>query len=150
LEDVVHDQYYVTWCASRTRPRNKIEWQERWKRIETRKDGKANSITSVQSDSLIRIWHFNKGGQWDRIYSIEWKSSTLSAHGGWRGAKTWLYEVWDIIRKLTPVECERLQWLPNNYTEGISKTQRYKCLWNAFNVDVVAHILRNLPWKREA
>lgn len=45
------------------------------------------------------------------------------------------------IRKLTPIECERLQGLPENYTEGISNTQRYKCLGNAFNVDVVAHIL---------
>lgn len=46
------------------------------------------------------------------------------------------------IRKLTPVECERLQGLPDNYTEGIAKTHRYKCLGNAFNVDVIAHILR--------
>jgi DNA-cytosine methyltransferase len=46
-----------------------------------------------------------------------------------------------VIRKLTPIECERLQSLPDNYTDGISNTQRYKCLGNAFNVDVVAHIL---------
>ena len=45
------------------------------------------------------------------------------------------------IRKLTPIECERLQCLPDNYTEGVSNTQRYKCLGNAFNVDVVAHLL---------
>jgi DNA (cytosine-5)-methyltransferase 3A len=45
------------------------------------------------------------------------------------------------IRKLTPVECERLQGLPDNYTEGVATTHRYKCLGNAFNVDVVAHIL---------
>ena len=45
------------------------------------------------------------------------------------------------IRKLTPIECERLQGLPDNYTEGVSNTQRYKALGNAFNVDVVAHIL---------
>ena len=44
------------------------------------------------------------------------------------------------IRKLTPTECERLQGLPDGYTEGVAKTQRYKCLGNAFNVDVVAHI----------
>jgi DNA (cytosine-5)-methyltransferase 3A len=49
--------------------------------------------------------------------------------------------VGDRIRKLTPIECERLQSLPDNYTEGIAKTNRYKCLGNAFNVDVVAHIL---------
>ena len=45
------------------------------------------------------------------------------------------------IRKLTTVECERLQSLPDNYTEGVSNTQRYKALGNAFNVDVIAHIL---------
>ena len=45
------------------------------------------------------------------------------------------------IRKLTPIECERLQSLPDNYTEGIAKTHRYKCLGNAFNVEVIAHIL---------
>ena len=50
----------------------------------------------------------------------------------------------EIIRKLTPVEFERLQSLPDNYTEGISNTQRYKALGNAFNVEVVAHILKGI------
>ena len=45
------------------------------------------------------------------------------------------------IRKLTPIECERLQSLPDNYTEGIATTNRYKCLGNAFNADVIAQIL---------
>jgi len=49
-----------------------------------------------------------------------------------------------VIRKLTPIECERLQSLPDNYTEGVSNTQRYKGLGNAFNVDVVAHIIKSL------
>lgn len=44
-------------------------------------------------------------------------------------------------RKLTPIECERLQTYPDNYTVGISNTQRYKCLGNSFTVDVIAHIL---------
>lgn len=48
------------------------------------------------------------------------------------------------IRKLHPVECERLQGLPDNYTAGVSNTQRYKCLGNAFNVDVIAHILSHI------
>lgn len=91
--------------------------------------------------SLIRVGQFGKGGQGDRIYSPDGKSVGLSALDGGRGAKTGLYEVEKEIRKLTPIECERLQGLPDNYTEGISNTQRYKCLGNAFNVDVVAHIL---------
>jgi len=47
-------------------------------------------------------------------------------------------------RKLTPIECERLQTLPDNYTDGISNTQRYKCLGNGWTVDVVAHILKQI------
>lgn len=69
--------------------------------------GKANSLTTVQTDSMV-----------EQDFAI---------------------------RKLTPIECERLQGLPDNYTEGISNTQRYKCLGNAFNVDVVAHILSFIP-----
>ena len=47
-------------------------------------------------------------------------------------------------RKLTPLECERLQTVPDGYTEGVSNTQRYKMLGNGFTVDVIAHILSNL------
>ena len=49
-----------------------------------------------------------------------------------------------LVRKLTPIECERLQTLPDNYTEGISNSQRYKCLGNSFTVDVIAHIFKSL------
>lgn len=49
------------------------------------------------------------------------------------------------IRRLTPIECERLQSLPDNYTEGIPITARYKCLGNAFNVEVIRHILSHIP-----
>jgi len=48
------------------------------------------------------------------------------------------------IRKVTPLECERLQTLPDNYTEGCSNTQRYKMIGNGFTVDVVAHILKGM------
>lgn len=45
------------------------------------------------------------------------------------------------FRKLTPIECERLQTLDDNYTEGVSNTQRYKMLGNGFCVEVIKHIL---------
>lgn len=63
---------------------------------------------------VSQIW---KWWQWDRIYSLMWKSVCLSANWWWRGAKTWLYNVSNWVRKLTPIECERLQWLPDDYTE---------------------------------
>ena len=47
-------------------------------------------------------------------------------------------------RKLTPRECERLQTVPDNYTVGVSNTQRYKMLGNGWTVDVIAHIFNNL------
>ena len=46
----------------------------------------------------------------------------------------------ELYRKLTPLECERLQTVPDNYTNHVSKTQRYKMLGNGWTVDVVAHI----------
>lgn len=49
-----------------------------------------------------------------------------------------------LYRRLTPVECERLQTVPDNYTEGVSDTQRYKMLGNGWTVDVIAHIFKGL------
>lgn len=101
----------------------------------------------------IRLGHIGKSnGQANRVYSIEGKSVCLQAQAGGGGAKTELYKI-DLpdgdytIRKLTPVEAERLQTLPDNYTEGISKAQRYKCIGNGWTVDVIAHILKNIPFE---
>lgn len=122
--------------------------------LEPRTDGKTNCLTTVQKDNLVcepvRVGQIGKGGQGQRIYSVRGKSVTLSANGGGQGAKTGLYKI-DlpdgdyIIRKLTPVEAECLQTLPDNYTAGISNSQRYKCIGNGWTVDVIAHILNNLP-----
>ena len=48
------------------------------------------------------------------------------------------------IRRLTPIECERLQGFPDNWTRGLSDTQRYKCLGNAVTVNVIEHIIKQL------
>jgi len=48
------------------------------------------------------------------------------------------------VRKLTPLECERLQGFPDNWTEGLSDTQRYKCCGNAVTVPVVHYIAKHL------
>ena len=54
-----------------------------------------------------------------------------------------IYNRCDIsYRKLTPIECERLQTFPDNWTDCISNTQRYKSLGNAWTVDVIVHILK--------
>tara|TARA_B100001093_G_C26452320_1_gene852829 strand:- start:189 stop:734 length:546 start_codon:yes stop_codon:yes gene_type:complete len=47
-------------------------------------------------------------------------------------------------RKLTPIECERLQTMPDDYTNHVSKTQRYKMIGNSWTVDVIAHIFKGM------
>ena len=47
-------------------------------------------------------------------------------------------------RKLTPIECERLQTVPDNYTNHVSNTQRYKMLGNGWTIEVITHILKNM------
>ena len=47
-------------------------------------------------------------------------------------------------RKLTPLECERLQTVPDNHTNHVSNTQRYKMLGNGWTIEVIAHILQNM------
>lgn len=85
------------------------------------------SITEFEE----REWTYEKA---DRKIPVEWKMTTLTA--------SWNDDIieWCRVRKLTPIECERLQTLPDNYTEWVSDTQRYKSLWNGRTVDVIAHI----------
>lgn len=114
---------------------------------------KANCL-QTQSDFYqylepVRIGHIGKGGQGQRIYSVISKSISLTTNSGGKGGTTGLYKI-DLpdgeylIRKLTPLECERLQTLPDNYTEGVSNTQRYKAIGNGWTVDVIAYIFKHL------
>ncbi len=78
-----------------------------------------------------------------RVYSPDGKSPTLTTmQGGHRQPKVAEDETrW---RKLTPLECERLQTVPDGYTEGVSNTQRYKMLGNGMTVEVIKHIFKNI------
>lgn len=108
-----------------------------------------------------------------RIYSADGKGRCLIANGGGQGAKTGLYAIptdkpiyevkgglitikgkqypiklpdgFYIIRKLTVTECERLQTLPDGYTQhaGVSETQCYKGIGNGWTAEVIIHILSN-------
>jgi len=106
------------------------------------------SMVAIPVDT-IRLGHLNSGGQGDRIYSVKGKSVCLSANGGGRGAKTGLYKI-DLpdgdyyIRKLSPIECERLQTIDDDFSKGVSTTQRLKMIGNGWTVDVIFHIMKNM------
>ena len=81
-----------------------------------------------------------------RIYAEYGKMPTLSTcQGGHRQPKVALndYE----YRRLTPIEFERGQTVPDNYTKGVSNSQRYKMLGNGWTIAVIAHILKNIDTK---
>jgi DNA-cytosine methyltransferase len=78
-----------------------------------------------------------------RVYSQDGKSPSLAAHtGGNLEPKIAMNEY--TYRKLTVLECERLQTVPEGYTEGVSNTQRYRMLGNGWTIDVIAHIFKHM------
>ncbi|MBT3465438.1 hypothetical protein HN451_10690 [archaeon] len=74
-----------------------------------------------------------------RVYSLKSKSPTILAR-----ADTTKIFIDNEIRKLTPLECERLQCIPDNYTSLASDTQRYKMIGNAFTVSIIEHFFKGL------
>lgn len=124
-------------------------------RLEVRRDNKANALTTVGKDSVVversdkpvRVGELGNGGQGNRIYSVGGKSPSLIAmSGGMAGNGSHLIsdDGGESYRKLTPLECERLQTIPDKYTEGVSNTQRYRMLGNGFTVEVIVHILKHI------
>ena len=117
----------------------------RAKKLEPRKDGKVGTITpSLNKDHEISIQNLPDKSQ--TIKSQYYKSSranferqgTFHATGVQQEDLTW--------RKLTPLECERLQTVPDNYTNHVSNTQRYKMLGNGWTVEVIKHIYKNMEY----
>jgi|TARA_Y100000033_G_scaffold50957_1_gene62988 DNA-cytosine methyltransferase len=140
--------------------------------LELRKDNKSNAITTVGKDSVVvkklpdksKVLKANyyksskanfendtsKGGKFSATgvpleSKVREKSKTVRSGG--RGSYD--RHEWDSVdelhwRKLTPLECERLQTVPDNYTEGVSNTQRYRMLGNGWCVAVIEHIYQNM------
>jgi DNA-cytosine methyltransferase len=84
--------------------------------VEFRYDGKTNNLSTVMKDNIVVPFTLP-----DRIPVDEF-----------------------FFRYITPLECERLQTLPDGYTRATSDTQRYKALGNGWTVDVIAYILKNI------
>lgn len=80
---------------------------------------------------------------WGNVRTLDQKSKTLTkaGQGICNSGATNIKLDNGTYKVPTPIEQERLQGLPDDYTEGVSKCQREAVLGNAFNVDVVAHIL---------
>lgn len=86
--------------------------------------------------------HINGHDILKRVQNPEYKCHTLTCVSGGNQQKK-VY-IGGRVRKLTPIEYERLQTLPDNYTAGISDTKRYSVCGNGWTVNVIAHILSHI------
>lgn len=161
----------VSGGALRARSKDKdgknIGWKETKPKqmLELRKDEKANAVSTVSKDSLVVNSYREVRTEEGKKARRDAKLKTGKDHTPFRSKEliprtdgkvgtitpnlnkdheisieqeelTW--------RKLTPLECERLQTVPDNYTNHVSKTQRYKMLGNGWTVSVISHILSNM------
>ena len=97
----------------------------------------------LSKDGLCHIGNAKLSGNQTikRVYHAEGKAPTLTTMGGGhREPKIYTGDM--KFRKLTPLECERLQTFPDGYCDGVSNTQQYKMLGNSFTVKMVKCILR--------
>jgi len=119
--------------------------------IEERLDDKTGALTTVQKDNMVRVVkqlnpskesHGQQPFQQNRIYDVNGIAPVLNAQ--LNNGSNMVSLVDSRIRRLTPLECERLQTVPDGYTNHVSDSQRYKMLGNGWTVDVVAHIFSYL------
>jgi len=159
--------------ALRARSKDKDGKHVGWKEtkpeqmLELRKDNKSNAVSSVSKDSLVVNSYREVRTDEAKAMRKKVRQQTGKDHTPFRAKKleprkdgkvgtvtpslnkdheisikkeelTW--------RKLTPLECERLQTVPDNYTNHVSNTQRYKMLGNGWTVEVIKHIFNNMEY----
>jgi DNA-cytosine methyltransferase len=100
----------------------------------------------LESDILFsendKVWTYNA----DKPSKQNKKAKCLRACAGGITKGIGVYSADNKLwRKMTPIECERLQTVPDNYTKSISNNQRYKSLGNCWTVDLITHIFSFLP-----
>ena len=121
-------------------------------RLEIRKDEKTNTLSTVQKDNVVVLSN-ESATKTGKSYSLTASYSGAVAWNSCQKKQRTMIPIAEstdenpnqyngvLYRKLTPLECERLQTFPDGWTDSISNTQRYKALGNAWTVDVIVHIL---------
>jgi DNA (cytosine-5)-methyltransferase 1 len=132
------------------------EQRKNIQQLEPRQDGKTNTLTSVQKDNLLVIPEVT-ANRYEGLTEDQQKkfnpdvdaskhNALTQAVGRGGSSSEYMDSVSKVsnlssrIRRLTPVECERLQTVEDDYSACVSDTQRYKMLGNGWNVETVAHI----------
>lgn len=122
---------YAFPCAIRTWPR--VSRDNRHKRPEIREDVKANALLTGSTENMI------VQSAYDDVPVFDVRGGIMTY--GENTVKVKLPDGYYALRRLTPLECERLQTLPDHYTDMIADTHRYKTLGNGWTAKVIAHII---------
>ena len=124
-------------------------------RLELNGTEKTNTLTTVQKDNVVVLKN-ESATKGDKAYSLTASYGGAVAWNSCQKKQRTMIPVAEskeehpniyngvLYRKLTPLECERLQTFPDGWTDSISNTQRYKALGNAWTVDVIVHILKRI------
>ena len=142
--------------ANRIRKEHKkktgVDWSPRdMRHLVEREDDKSNSLTpkltkqhilkEITSEPKVAIKQRPRGVNKGGIKALDGKTPTMTS-SKWEDNNHVVVGIH--YRKLTPMECERLQTLPDNYTDGVSNTQRYKMIGNGWTIEVIKHILSHI------
>ena len=136
LEDEVDEKYYLS-----------EEVYEKLKKYESNArisplEWKSYCLNTMQWwHRQPKILQTPRGNNKWGIKAKDWKTPCLSSNS-WEHNNRLVNS--GKIRKLTPIECERLQTVSDNYTDCVSNSQRYKMLWNWWTIDVISHIFKQL------
>jgi len=107
-------------------------------------EGKSPTVTTMggghrEPKIMQRARGWNKGG----LKALDGKTPSITT-SSWEHNNHLTKDEGYTWRKLTPLECERLQTVPDNYTNHVSNTQRYKMIGNGWTIDVIAFLLSDL------
>ena len=152
IQHEVNAEFIVIGCAIRGRYNENGKVAQN---IEVRKDCKSNAVTTVCKDSMIAIENESATRQ-GKSYSLTASQGNCVAWNSIERKQRTMIPVCNsndenpnvynnvLYRKLTPIECERLQTFPDNWTDCVSNSQRYKQLGNSWTVDVISHIFNQM------
>lgn len=117
--------------------------------LEPIEDGKTNCITTVQKDNLVMLNEnqkrkFNENPNTDKAGCLTLAQGRAGSSDEYMDSISKIAKIQGNIRRLTPIECERLQQMTDNYTKHVSDSQRYKMIGNGWSIEVISFIFSYL------
>lgn len=146
LENDIDEKYFIK--------AGRLSWLERFGELKEKNGyvafnptkGKCLTVRGEPSWNTTYILQWPRGYNEGGLRGENGKTPSLTT-SSWPSNNLLLKE--GIVRKLTPVECERLQTVPDNYTSCVSDTQRYKMLGNGWTVSMICEFFKHLRNKEK-